>query len=255
MPLISKQDSLFTVPFSSKSGMPPPGPFVPGMPPPRLPPPGMIPGMMPPRMPSPGMPPPGLGMPPMGLPPPPKIEWSEHRMADGRVYYYNAKTLQSTWERPKEMDQVPPPMQGMPLPGMYTIGNISNDDSDSNEKVKKAIGLITKTTTLHVHYTPWYVVLCHLCTTRTWNFPMGHFVEGINMRQQIFLSLSKLGCSLQEFNSGKFHLHLTFKGSWNNHNSFWKMQLHFNNDVFAVVTITFTSLLMYNWGVVPDCNA
>lgn len=119
VPLISKQDSLFMVPFSSKPGMPPPGPFVPGMPPPRLPPPGMIPGMMPPRMPPPGMPPPGLGMPPMGLPPPPKIEWSEHRMADGRVYYYNAKTLQSTWERPKEMDQMPPPMQGMPPPGMY----------------------------------------------------------------------------------------------------------------------------------------
>lgn len=98
--------------------MPPPGAFVPGMLPPRLPPPGMIPGMMPPRLPPPGMPPPGLPMPPpLGMPPGPSSEWSEHRTADGRVYYYNSRTLQSTWERPKEMDQVPPPMQGMPPPG------------------------------------------------------------------------------------------------------------------------------------------
>lgn len=104
---------------SSNPGMPPPGAFVPGMPPPRLPPPGMIPGMMPPRLPPPGMPPPGLHMPPMGMPPSPSSEWTEHRTAEGRVYYYNWRTLQSTWERPKEMDQGPPPMQGMPPPGKY----------------------------------------------------------------------------------------------------------------------------------------
>ena len=102
--------------------MPPPGGFIAGMPPPRLPLPGMIPGMMPPHIPPPGMPPPGLGMPPMGMPPPvPKSEWSEHRTTDGRVYYYNSRTLQSTWERPKEMDQVPMPMQGMPPPGWLSL--------------------------------------------------------------------------------------------------------------------------------------
>lgn len=112
------------LPPQSNPGIPPPGSFVPGMPPPRLPPPGMIPGMMPPRMPPPGMPPPGLGMPPMGMPPVPKGEWSEHRTANGRVYYYNSRTLQSTWERPKEMDQVLPPIQGMPLPVMPPPGMI-----------------------------------------------------------------------------------------------------------------------------------
>ncbi|KAL9982359.1 hypothetical protein ACROYT_G004391 [Oculina patagonica] len=110
------------LPQQSNPGMPPPGPFVPGMPPPRLPPPGMIPGMMPPRLPPPGMPPPGLHMPPMGMPPSPSSEWSEHRTAEGRVYYYNSRTLQSTWERPKEMDQGPPPMQVMPPPGMPPPG-------------------------------------------------------------------------------------------------------------------------------------
>ena len=106
--------------------MPPPGAFIPGMPPPRLPPPGMIPGMMPPRLPPPGMPPPGLHMPPMGMPPGPGSEWSEHRTAEGRVYFYNSRTLQSTWERPKEMDQVPPPMQGMPPPGISHFLNHAN---------------------------------------------------------------------------------------------------------------------------------
>ena len=33
------------------------------------------------------------------------------------------------------------------------IAGFSNDDGDGNETVKKATGLITKTTTLHVHYT------------------------------------------------------------------------------------------------------
>lgn len=98
--------------------MPPPGSFAPGVPPPRFPPPGLVPGMIP-RMPPPGMPPSGLGMPPMGMPSVPKSDWSEHRMADGRVYYYNSRTLQSTWERPKEMDL--PPVQGMPPPGLFNV--------------------------------------------------------------------------------------------------------------------------------------
>ena len=40
--------------------------------------------------------------------------------------------------------------------------------------------------------------------------------QDVNTRRRIFLSLSKLGCGLQEFNSRKFHLNLTFKASWNN---------------------------------------
>ena len=39
----------------------------------------------------------------------------------------------------------------------YFSGNFSNDDGDGDgkEAVKKLIGLITKTTTLHVYYTFW----------------------------------------------------------------------------------------------------
>jgi len=28
-------------------------------------------------------------------------EWSEHKNTDGRFYYYNSRTMESTWERPK----------------------------------------------------------------------------------------------------------------------------------------------------------
>ncbi len=60
-----------------------------------MPPPGMgPPGMPPPQQ----MPPPG----PSGAQKPPDVaEWSEHRNVDGRMYYYNSKTQESTWEKPK----------------------------------------------------------------------------------------------------------------------------------------------------------
>ena len=50
---------------------------------------------------------------------------------------------------------------------------------------------------------------------------MGRFVGDVNKRRRIFLSLSKRGGGLKEFNSRKFHLHLTFKGkSVNNRDDF-----------------------------------
>ena len=74
-----------------------------------MPPPGFNPGM--------GMPPPGMGPPGTGMPPPQQTpgqtgtqkpqevaEWSEHRnAADGRMYYYNSRTMESTWEKPKAL--------------------------------------------------------------------------------------------------------------------------------------------------------
>ena len=71
-----------------------------------MPPPGFNPGMgMPPGMgPGPGMPPPQQQSSGSGGPPKPAevAEWSEHRNAqDGRMYYYNSRTIESTWEKPK----------------------------------------------------------------------------------------------------------------------------------------------------------
>ena len=40
-----------------------------------------------------------------------------------------------------------------------SVGSFSNDDGDGNENVKKAIGLLSKTTSLHVHHAFLYVSL------------------------------------------------------------------------------------------------
>ena len=39
------------------------------------------------------------------------------------------------------------------------LGSFSNDDGDGKEDVKKAIGLLRKTTTLHVHHAFLYIFL------------------------------------------------------------------------------------------------
>ena len=41
------------------------------------------------------------------LPPkPPEVtEWSEHKNTDGRSYYYNARTMESTWEKPQVLTE------------------------------------------------------------------------------------------------------------------------------------------------------
>ena len=33
--------------------------------------------------------------------PPEVAEWSEHKNTDGKSYYYNSRTMESTWEKPK----------------------------------------------------------------------------------------------------------------------------------------------------------
>lgn len=64
----------------------------------------------PPIVPPFSMPPPGFG----AAPPPPEIvaaafgtapntEWTEHKAPDGRPYYYNNTTKQSSWEKPEEL--------------------------------------------------------------------------------------------------------------------------------------------------------
>lgn len=32
-------------------------------------------------------------------------EWTEYKTADGKTYYYNNRTLESTWEKPQELKE------------------------------------------------------------------------------------------------------------------------------------------------------
>lgn len=68
---------------------------------------GYTPGMVP-------VPPFNLPPPVFGAPPPPELaaafgalasntEWTEHKAPDGRPYYYNQNTKQSSWEKPEAL--------------------------------------------------------------------------------------------------------------------------------------------------------
>ena len=47
----------------------------------------------------------------------------------------------------------------MLISDMWLLGSFRNDDGDGNQDVKKAIGLLRKTTTLHVHHDFLYISL------------------------------------------------------------------------------------------------
>ncbi|XP_056643050.1 pre-mRNA-processing factor 40 homolog A isoform X1 [Diorhabda sublineata] len=91
----------------SQTFVPPAGigtpPIIPQVPMPAL-------GAFPSMIPSFNVPPPGFGnFGPPGVVPPniapivPGSEWSEHKAPDGRTYYYNSATKQSSWQKPDQL--------------------------------------------------------------------------------------------------------------------------------------------------------
>ena len=165
-------------------GMPPPHGYPPHMsgPPPGYPGPGPgghpPPGFIPPH----GYPPPWAmggqgGPPPQGWGMPQEVcDWTEHTAPDGKKYYYNSKSGQSIWEKPKELidfeqrqngpppvvsapatmtkeaempKAVPEPVKSLPPPKMITTPiEIKAKPADKSRPVSST----------PVHGTPWCVV-------------------------------------------------------------------------------------------------
>ena len=87
-----------------------------------------------------------------------------------------------------------------------SLGSFSNDDGDGNENVKKAIGLLRKAISLHVHHAFLYISL-PLLHDYDVKMPSFTFYGGRKQVRQTFLSLSKLECSPKEINSREIGLH------------------------------------------------
>ena len=71
------------------------------------------------------------------------------------------------------------------------LGTLRSDDGDGNGNTTKAIGLIGKTTILHVHHTFLYISLPSL---HDYDVKMPNFTltEEVHKRRRNFLSLSEL---------------------------------------------------------------
>ena len=54
---------------------------------------------------------------PVGVSLIPQRVWSEHRMPDGKAYYYNKVTHQSVWDKPRDFDLVMPLPSNLGAPG------------------------------------------------------------------------------------------------------------------------------------------
>ena len=93
-----------------------------------------------------------------------------------------------------------------------SLGSFSNDDGDGNQDVKKAIGLLHKTTTLHVYHAFLYISLPSL---HDYDVKMPNYKFYGGRKQATIVSLSKLECGPQEINSREIRLHLPFSANWN----------------------------------------
>uniref|UniRef100_A0A8C7MX76 Transcription elongation regulator 1 n=1 Tax=Oncorhynchus kisutch TaxID=8019 RepID=A0A8C7MX76_ONCKI len=116
---------------------------LPGM---HIPLPGMLPGMGPPLVPMMHHPQLALAAPALsGLQFP---EWSEYKTADGKTYYYNNRTLESTWDKPQELRE-----KGCCIPVIEQVKEEEmTEEEKAAQKAKKPV------VTNPIPGTPWCIV-------------------------------------------------------------------------------------------------
>ena len=92
------------------------------------------------------------------------------------------------------------------------VESFSNEDGDGNERGKKAIGLISKTTTLHVHHTFLYISLPSLKNYDV-KMPNFTFYEEQKSDDELFVLFLNLIPVPKKSTPGKFAYNRHF--SWN----------------------------------------
>ena len=107
------------------------------------------------------------------------------------------------------------------LRNLWLIGTLRSNDADGNENVKKTIGLISKTTTLHVHYT-FCTFLSRFCTTTTWKCLISRFMENLNKQPRNFISVCELKYGPLKFSFRRIRLQLKKEMGRNNRYKDWK---------------------------------
>ena len=87
------------------------------------------------------------------------IHWMNHYVA----VKYKGNHCTIHWSEIYQVDSVIPPFWTTGARSLVlsvaqaTLGSFSNDDGDGNQNVKKAIGLLRKTTTLQMHHAFLYI--------------------------------------------------------------------------------------------------
>ena len=131
----------------------------------------------------------------------------EVKRKEAGVSAYRWIYLRIEWY-PKELSSTRSPQIGFLLSGCISClllcdgflkischrkqGALATTKATATRMSKKAIGLLSKTTNLHVHHTFLVTFLCRLCTTTTRKCIISRFMEDVNKRRRMFLSLSKI---------------------------------------------------------------
>ena len=75
---------------------------------------------------------------------------------------------------------------------------------DGNENFNKTMGLISKTTTLHVHHAFIFAFLCHFCTNTTWICLILRFMDNVNKQRRNLFFFLLLSLDMVPWNSIPF---------------------------------------------------
>ena len=117
-----------------------------------------------------------------------------------------------------------------------SVGSLSNDDGNGNENVKKAIGLLSKTTSLHVRHAFLYISL-PLLHDYDVKMPSFTFYGGRKASDdKLFFLFLNLSAVPKKSAPGKLAYISYFQRIEINATRLEKTPIHFKSDVFAAVT-------------------